>query len=137
MNASERIRLARESREEARLLSLERMGSKAVLSKLYHAMMQSLFALLRIRDIGRQTHADLIDRFERAYVTTGAIDGSVLDALRRSYDLTHECDCDRMPLPTDEEIAAAERAAEVLIERAVALLGQEVSKRGGSVVRQE
>ncbi len=122
MTVPERIIQARESMEEARLLSRERMGNKAVLAKLYHAMMNCLFALLDIRDIGKLTHRDIIERFEREYVMTGKIAATILVVLRRSYDLTHECDCEHMPVPTDEEIAAAQHAAEEFIRATEGLL---------------
>ncbi len=115
MTASERIKQARDSMEEALLFSREHLGKKPVMTKLYHAMMESLFALLSIRAMGRLTHADVIERFEREYIRSGRIDGKILDALRLAYDLTHECDCDHMPVPTDGEIASAMRAAEELI----------------------
>ncbi len=115
MTASERIIQARESMEEARLLSREHMGNKAVLAKLYHAMMNCLFVLFDIRDIGKLTHADIIERFEWEYVKMGKIAAKILAVLRRTYNLTHECDCEHMPVPTDEEIASAQHAAEELV----------------------
>jgi hypothetical protein len=48
---------------------------------------------------------------------------TVLDVLRRTYDLTRECDCDHMPVPMDEEIAYAMKAAEELISATERLLG--------------
>ncbi len=65
MNPEERLRKARESVDEAMLLEREHMWSKAVLTKLYHAMMNCLFALFDISDIGALTYADVIARFER------------------------------------------------------------------------
>jgi uncharacterized protein (UPF0332 family) len=135
MTTEERIGLARESREEAGLLSRERLGSKAVLAKLYHAMMQSIFALFGIRDMGRRTHADVIEQFEQEYVATDRVDKSVLGALRRTYDLTHECDCDHMPVPTDDDIGAAERAADALIRRAAALTKKEGPRHESEALR--
>jgi uncharacterized protein (UPF0332 family) len=101
--------------EEALLFSREHMSNKLVMIKLYHAMMESLFALFNIRDMGRLTHADVIERFEQEYIRSGRINAKILEALRRAYDLTHECDCDHMPVPTDGEIASAMKAAEELI----------------------
>ncbi len=124
MTASERIKQARESVEEALLLSREQMGNKAVLTKLYHAMMNCLFALFDIRDIGKLTHADIIDRFDQEYVKTAKIPAKILAVLHRTYDLTHECDCEHMPVPTDEEIAAAQHAAEDLVRVVEKVPGQ-------------
>jgi uncharacterized protein (UPF0332 family) len=121
MTSRERIIQARESREDALLLAREHMGNKAVLTKFYHAMMNCLFALFNIKDIGKLTHADIIERFEQEYVKTGKIDAAILDVLRRAYDLTHECDCEHMPVPTDQEITAARHATEDLIRKATGL----------------
>ncbi len=115
MTVSERISQARESMDDAMLFSRERLGNKAVMTKLYHAMMGSVFALFDIQDMGRLTHADLIIRFEREYVNTGKIDRSVLDVLHRAYDLTHECDCDHMPVPSDDEVRAVMEAAKEFV----------------------
>jgi uncharacterized protein (UPF0332 family) len=122
VTASERIREAYSSMEDARLFERERMGNKAVLTKYYHAMMNCLFALFNIREIGRLTHVEIINRFEREYIWTEKIHGAILGVLRRAYDLTHECDCDHMPVPTDEEIKAARHAAEELAHAAGELL---------------
>lgn len=72
------------------------------------------------------THADIIDRFEQKYVKTGKIDKALIVVLRRAYDLTHECDCDHMPVPTDAEIESARKVAEVLISTTEELLRTEV-----------
>ncbi len=125
VGAAERLERARESIEEGKLLSRERMGNKLVLAKLHHAMMHCLFVLFGIRDVAGLTHADVIERFEREYVRTGRIDGEILDALRRAYDLSHECDCEHMPVPTDEEIAVTQNAAEDLIHSVERLLRTE------------
>jgi len=115
MTPKERIIHARENMEDARIFLREHMGNKAVLTKLYHAMMNCLFALFDIQDIGTLSHAEIIERFEREYVRTGKIAATVLDFLRRAYDLTHECDCDHMPVPTDEETESVMKAADELV----------------------
>ncbi len=135
VGAAERLERARESIEEGKLLFQEGMGNKLVLAKLYQAMMHCLFALFGIRDVGRLTHADVIVRFEREYVRMGRIDGTVLDALRRAYDLTHECDCEHMPVPTDSEVAATQHAAEDLVQRTAVLLKTEVPTHEGGRIK--
>ena len=130
----ERINQARESMEDALLFTREHLGNKAVLTKLYHAMMSCLFALFDIKDMGKLTHADIIKRFEQEYVKAGKIDATILDVLRRTYELTHECDCDHMPVPTDEEIESAMKCAEELISVAEGLLGTGVTEHENSAV---
>ena len=111
----DRLILAKQNLDEANMLLTEQMGNKLVIAKLYHAMMQCLFALFGVRDAAKLTHADLIERLNGEYIRAGKFDASVFDALRRAYDLMHECDCEHMPVPTDEETKAAMAAAEQLI----------------------
>ncbi len=51
MNREERLKLVRENVEEAKLLYGEKIGTKVVFTKLYHALMYCLFALFDIRII--------------------------------------------------------------------------------------
>ena len=100
----ERLIQARESIEEAELLYRERVGNKLVIAKLYHAMIYCLFALFKIKDIGHLTHAEIIERFEKEYAQRGIFNAGLLNIIRHVYELTHECDCEHMPVPTDEDI---------------------------------
>ncbi len=134
MNREERLKLARENVEEAKLLFGEKIGAKVVFTKLYHALMYCLFALFDVQIIGNLTHADVIERFELEYVRPGAFDEELLRVIRRAYDLTHECDCEHMPAPTDEEIETAMKAAGELIRATEAVLRVEVRKHESSVV---
>ncbi len=118
----ERLNQAEESIKEAELLYEEEMGNKAVLVKLYHAMMYCLFALFDIRDIGSLTHADIIVRFENEFVRKGVFSRELLASIRRAYDLTHECDCDHMPVPTDETIEQTMNATKEFVREVNRLL---------------
>lgn len=118
MTGQERICGAVQDQREAQLLVSEGIGNKAALAKIYHAMMQSLLALLGVGDIGRLTHADIIERFEHELIDSGRVGGEHLRVLRRTYDLTHECGCEHMPVPTDAEVVAAQRSAASLLRKA-------------------
>ncbi len=120
----ERLQQAKESIEEGELLYREHIGNKVVLAKLYHSMMYCLFALFDIRDIGGLTHADIIERFEKEYIQKGIFDGRLLNIIQRAYDLTHECDCEHMPVPTDEEIELTMHAAKEFIRKVEGYLRQ-------------
>lgn len=126
MTPAERLMMARESIEEAKLLHGEKIGAKVVYTRLYHALIYCLFALFDVRIIGNLTHADIIDRFEREYVRQEMFGGDLLKVIRRAYDLTHECDCEHMPVPTDEEIETAMKAAGELVRATEGLLRAEV-----------
>ncbi|MFN3740102.1 MAG: HEPN domain-containing protein [Thermodesulfovibrionales bacterium] len=111
----ERLKQARESIEEAELLYKEGVGNKLVIAKLYHAMIYCLLALFRIRDIGELTHADIIERFEKEYVLKGIFSNELLRVIRHAYELTHECDCEHMPMPTHADIESSMSATQELI----------------------
>lgn len=111
----ERLIQAGENVKEAELLYGERIGNKIVLAKLYHSMMYCLFALFDVRDIGSLTHANIIERFEKEYIQRGIFGSTLLAVIRHAYDLTHECDCEHMPVPTDEDIELAMQAAKEFV----------------------
>lgn len=111
----ERLKQAKESLEEAELLYKERVGNKLVIAKLYHAIIYCLFALLRVREIGDLTHKDIIERFEKEYVLKGVFKKEMLDVIRHAYELTHECDCEHMPVPTDRDIKLIMSVAQELL----------------------
>lgn len=125
---AERMSQAKESIAEGEILHRERIGNKIVLAKLYHALMYCLFALFDIRDIGSLTHSDVIERFEREYADQGIFDRNLLHIIRRAYDLTHECDCEHMPIPTDEEIKRTMGAAKRFVYEVDDYLSKEMKK---------
>ncbi|HSA78638.1 MAG TPA: hypothetical protein VLG72_07265, partial [Nitrospirota bacterium] len=80
------------------------------------------FALFDVRISGNLTHLDVIERFEPEYVRRGVLDEELLKVIRHAYEITHECDCEHMPVPTDEEIESAKKAAAELISATAGLL---------------
>ena len=102
--AQDRLRRAEEYIKEAELIRRENIGNLHVLANLYHAMMNVLFALLDIRDISNLTHAAVIESFETEYGKAGVFSAEFIDALHFAYNITHECDCDHMKHPEDEDI---------------------------------
>ncbi len=102
--AEDRLRRANEYIQEAELIRREKIGNLHVLANLYHAMMNCLFALLDVKDIGKLTHADVIEEFERRYMQSGVFSTEFSEALHFTYNITHECDCDHMKPPEDEDI---------------------------------
>jgi uncharacterized protein (UPF0332 family) len=134
MNQRERLRQTRENVEDAKLLYGEKIGTKVVFTKLYHALMYCLFALFDLRISGNFTHAEVIDRFELEYVRRGAFDEELLRVIRHAYDLTHECDCNHMPMPSDREVDEAVRFVVRFIEETERFLTKEMKKHESSAV---
>ncbi len=108
--------------EDAEYLNSEKISNLHTLTKLYHAMIYSLFALFGLRDIEGLTHADLIERFERDYVQKGVFDPIVLEAMRFAYDITHECDCAHMKQPEGRDIERLEPVVRGFVHEVKALL---------------
>ncbi len=78
-------------------------------------MIYCLLALFRIREIGGLTHKDLIERFEKEYVQKGIFSNELLRVIRHAHELTHECDCEHMPMPTDADIGSIMSVAQEFI----------------------
>jgi uncharacterized protein (UPF0332 family) len=87
-----RLEEAEQHLEDAEFIYKERIGNLQIMTKLYHAMIYSLFALFEIEDIGNLTHADLIARFERELVQNETFSRSFYDALIYAHGFVHECD---------------------------------------------
>jgi uncharacterized protein (UPF0332 family) len=100
----QRLDQARQHLDDAEFIYREKIGNLQVMTKLYHAMIYSLFALFEIDDIGDMTHADLISRFERELVQNNTFNKPMYDALMKAYGFAHECDCRNLKQPTNGDI---------------------------------
>jgi len=110
--AEQRLDRAGEYLREAEILDREKIGNLPVLANLYHAMMNSLFALFDLKGPGNILHADIIDRFKSGFIRTGNFDKKFADALDFAFHITHECNCDQMKPPGDEDIQGCFRLQE-------------------------
>ena len=99
-----RLHRAGEYLKEAEILYTEKIGNLLILTNLYHAMMNCLFALFEIEEPGSILHADIIERFKSEFVQAGIFDKKFTGALDFAFHITHECDCDHMKPPGDEDI---------------------------------
>jgi uncharacterized protein (UPF0332 family) len=122
---TERLAQAKENLKEAKLLHGERMGNRLVVRKLYHTIIYSLFALMRINEIQDLTHADIIKNFETRYVRKGVFDLELLSVIRRAYDLAHVCGYEPVPVPQDEDVKKIMPIVEEFIEQVEKYLNEE------------
>ena len=99
-----RLEEAEQHLEEAEFIYKENIGNLQVMTKLYHAMVYSLFALFEIEDIRNLTHADLIARFERELVQKETFGRSFHEALIYAHGFIHECDCTHHKQPEEGDI---------------------------------
>lgn len=99
-----RICKANEYLKEAEILYIEKIGNLPILANLYHSMMNSLFALFEIEEPGSTLHTDIIERFKNEYVQAGIFDKKFSGALDFAFHVTHECNCEHMKPPGDEDI---------------------------------
>ncbi len=118
-----RLKEAQESLREAKLIRESGVSNLATLTKLYHAMIYTLMAMFEIEDIGRLTHADLIERFDKEYVQKGLMSKDYLDALIRAYNFTHECDCAHMKEPETADIDCIMPIAEEFVKKLSEMAG--------------
>lgn len=95
---------ARQHLEDAEFIYREKLGNPQVMTKLYHAMIYSLFALFEIDDIDDMTHADIISRFERELVHSKIFSRSSYDAMIKAYGFVHKCDLNNPELPSEGDI---------------------------------
>jgi uncharacterized protein (UPF0332 family) len=102
--AEQRLDRAGQYLKEAEIAYNEKIGNLAVLANLYHAMMNCLFALFDLKEPGSILHADIIERFNKELVQTGLFDKKFSGALDFAFHITHECNCDQMKPPVNEDI---------------------------------
>lgn len=113
----ERLAQAKENLKEAKLLDREGMGNQLIVRKLYHAIIYSLFAIMRINEIQDLTHADIIKNFEARYVREGVFDLELLSVIHRAYDLAHVCGYEPMPVPENEDVKEIMPVVEKFVEQ--------------------
>jgi uncharacterized protein (UPF0332 family) len=99
-----RLHRAGEYLKEAEILYTEKIGNLLILTNLYHAMMNCLFALFELEEPGSMLHADIIERFKSEFMQAGIFDKRFNVALDFAFHITHECDCDLMKAPAEDEI---------------------------------
>jgi uncharacterized protein (UPF0332 family) len=99
-----RLLKSKEYLYEAEFLYREKIGNLHVLTNLYHAMMNCLFALFDINNMGNLTHADIIKSFKENFIQEKIFPESFSEALDFAYTITHECDCEHIKQPSDSEI---------------------------------
>lgn len=119
-----RIREAKQYLEDAEFLYTERIGNLQLLTKLYHAMIYSLFALLNIGDIGSLTHANIIENFKADFVDNGIFRRFYLDEIYISHNFTHDCECTNLKQPEDSDIDRIYLVARELVTGAEAYLSK-------------
>lgn len=102
--AKSRLIEAQQFLDDAEILYREKIGNLHTLTKLYHAMIYSLFALHHIEELGNLTHSEIIDNFRKDFVDPGTFSGTYVDALSLAHYATHACDCLAPKQPDDNDI---------------------------------
>jgi uncharacterized protein (UPF0332 family) len=90
--------------KEAEILYSEKIGNLPVLANLYHAMMNCLYALFDLEEPENILHDNIIERFKIEFVQAGILDKKFTVALDFAFHITHECNCEHMKPPGDEDI---------------------------------
>lgn len=87
-----RIKQARESIQEAKVLWGQGMSNRSVMNRLYYAMFYAVLALLQEKQLGTSKHYGAISLFDREFVKSGLIDTEYSKALHRAFILRQKGD---------------------------------------------
>jgi uncharacterized protein len=87
-----RIKQARESIQEAKVLWSQGMSNRSVMNRLYYAMFYAVLALLQEKQLGTSKHYGAISLFDREFVKSGLIDTEYSKALHRAFILRQKGD---------------------------------------------
>jgi uncharacterized protein (UPF0332 family) len=89
-----RLKQAKESLEDAKNLIVQEAGANFVMNSVYYAFLFALYGLLEVRGLSAPNKEEVVSLFEREYVSTGQIDVSFLNGIRKAFDLRPACDCE-------------------------------------------
>ena len=87
-----RIKQARESIQEAKVLRGQGMSNRSVMNRLYYAMFYAVLALLQEKQLGTSKHYGAISLFDREFVKSGLIDTEYSKALHKAFILRQKGD---------------------------------------------
>ncbi len=87
-----RIKQARESIQEAKVLWGQGMSNRSVMNRLYYAMFYAVLALLQEKHLGTSKYYGAISLFDREFVKSGLIDTEYSKALHRAFILRQKGD---------------------------------------------
>jgi uncharacterized protein len=87
-----RIKQARESIQEAKVLWGQGMSNRSVMNRLYYAMFYAVLALLQEKQLGTSKHYGAISLFDREFVKSGLIDTEYSKALHKAFILRQKGD---------------------------------------------
>lgn len=99
-----RLKEARESVEEARVLLKEGMSLRSVTNRLYYAMFYAVLAALQEKRIGTSKHSGAISFFDREFVKTGLFSKEMSKTLHRAFELRQRGDYMEQAEVTREDI---------------------------------
>ena len=87
-----RIKQARESIQEAKVLWEQGMSYRSVMNRLYYAMFYAVLALLQEKQLGTSKHYGAISLFDREFVKSGLIHTEYSKALHKAFILRQKGD---------------------------------------------
>jgi uncharacterized protein len=87
-----RIKQAKESIQEARVLWGQGMSNRSVMNRLYYAMFYAVLALLQEKQLGTSKHYGAISLFDREFVKSGLIETEYSKALHKAFILRQKGD---------------------------------------------
>jgi uncharacterized protein len=116
-----RLKQAKESIEEAKILLVQDAAVNFVMNNLYYAFLYLVFGLLEVRGILAPAQSTAVSLFEQEFVRSGEIEGRFLDALRKAFELRPSCACEGKRKATAEDVEQLLPVADEFLETVAAL----------------
>ena len=82
-----RIERARETLQDAHLLSTQEGSPGSIVNRAYYAMFYAALALLTTKGKGSSKHSGVISLFDQLFVKTGQLPKSMSKAFHKAFDL--------------------------------------------------
>lgn len=87
-----RLKQARDSIAEAKLLLKEGMSQRSIMNRLYYALFYAVLALLQDKKIGTSKHSGVISAFDKEFVKQGIFEKDLSKTLHRAFELRQKGD---------------------------------------------
>jgi|SRR5208283_710354 len=117
-----RLKQARESLEEAKILLVQDAAVNFLMNNLYYAFLYLVLGLLESRGILAPVQSMAVSLFEQEFVRSGEIEGKFLDALRKAFELRPACACEGKKKATVEDVEQLLPVADEFLETVAALV---------------
>lgn len=125
-----RLKMARETLEDASLLHREGRSAWSVINRAYYAMFYAVLALLISIGEGSAKHSGVITLFNRHFIKTGKFPPEMSKWLHRAFDLRQRSDYREMPQIQLEQVEEVFQWAQAFVVQVEAFLAPSLQEEG-------